>query len=424
MKKFLSIVLPILILMGCFVACGKIENNVEAIKLVKSPEMVVYSAKNIFGSTRASDPNSNMWGWTPADITDDERANVVEWFETHQYPVSENIDWTDFFVQQVHKGSYSYTANNGGTVVGSDHMDYLVAGDNDHVYNFNNGNGSIMKMINSTTEKFGYHCSEDSQMHYTYVIIKINGEYYVGFDFEGNGQNPNQQIKRDGYYSDWIVKIVNADPSFNPDNENTDTPNKEPDYSINDTDEVEINLAIDDEHINGDYVSSHLSIHVRAVTDIEVIIPIPMEYYIQKDDVAIVKKHTENDAIYREEFSTRYEINGEFVTLTVEYNTDFIRIVTDGITENIINYLRDEYNDGITFEIWNYYNIDRSSLKEYLDKSTVRFLDNIPGLYVNAFVNDKDCFVDIFEEQNNLYKDPVRGRHYNNSDDNLLYRKK
>ena len=45
-------------------------------------------------------------------------------------------------------------------------------------------------------------------MHYTFRMEQIDGNYYVGLDFEGTGQNPNQQIARDYIYNDWIVKIV------------------------------------------------------------------------------------------------------------------------------------------------------------------------------------------------------------------------
>lgn len=42
------------------------------------------------------------------------------------------------------------------------------------------------------------------------ILYNILGAYYVGFDFEATGQNPNQQVAADGYYSDWIVKISPA----------------------------------------------------------------------------------------------------------------------------------------------------------------------------------------------------------------------
>lgn len=65
-------------------------------------------------------------------------------------------------------------------------------------------------MQNSGTSSFGYRASLDGKMHYNYTIQYIEGAYYVGFDFEATGQNPNQQVAADGYYSDWIVKISPA----------------------------------------------------------------------------------------------------------------------------------------------------------------------------------------------------------------------
>ena len=89
-------------------------------------------------------------------------------------------------------------------------MDFLVAASDDHINNFNATEGAIMLMQNSGTSSFGYRASLDGKMHYNYTIQYIEGAYYVGFDFEATGQNPNQQVAADGYYSDWIVKISPA----------------------------------------------------------------------------------------------------------------------------------------------------------------------------------------------------------------------
>ena len=92
-------------------------------------------------------------------------------------------------------------------------MNQLVVGENnEHVNNFNNGHGYIMLMQNSSTSTFGYHNTEDSKFHYEHLIVYVPeyDAYYVGFDFFANGQNPNQQIARDGKYTDWIIKVVPA----------------------------------------------------------------------------------------------------------------------------------------------------------------------------------------------------------------------
>lgn len=194
-------------------------------------------------TTRSADPRGNMWaseGYNvPADITESEREAVLAVFSKKGKASYEAlVDWDCFFVQQVYKGDSIYIAGNNAKVTGSDHMDWLVAYDpigvqetqyvwnaeknandvfivtnhDDHVNDFNNSysndyNGCML-MINSSTKRFGFRSSEDSKMHYTFRMEEINGNYYVGLDFEATGDNPNQQISRDYVYDDWIVKIV------------------------------------------------------------------------------------------------------------------------------------------------------------------------------------------------------------------------
>lgn len=151
-------------------------------------------------STRAANTNSNQWKdyvIVPEGITADEQAAVEERFK-NRLSASVSVDWTDFFVQHVSRAA------------GRGNMDKLVAANDDHINNFNAQSGSIMLMQNSSTSQFGYQNSLDSKMHYNYSIQEINGSYYVGFDFEANGQNPNQQEAADGIYNDWIVKICPA----------------------------------------------------------------------------------------------------------------------------------------------------------------------------------------------------------------------
>ena len=188
-------------------------------------------------TTRSAYTNSNMWesdGYTiPQNITQDEINRVLEVFNIKgKETYTALVDWDCFFVQQVWKGTASYTAGNGGTVVGGNQMDWLCAYDpvgkeetiypdwnnwqatvitshDDHVNNFNNANGSIMLMVNSSTNRFGYKSSTDNgHVFYYFRMEKINGAYYVGFDFSAEGQNPNEQVQRDLIYNDWIVKIV------------------------------------------------------------------------------------------------------------------------------------------------------------------------------------------------------------------------
>ena len=193
---------------------------------------------------RSAYPNGNMWeseGYTiPAAITADEIAKVRAVFDLKGEEKYESlVDWDCFFVQQVYKGVAHYTAGNGGDVLGSAHMDWLCAYDpvgvqetqyvwnaekndndvfivtnhDDHINNFNHGDckdyNGIMLMVNSSTQRFGFKASEDNgHVFYNFRMEEIDGNYYVGFDFEAAGQNPNEQVARDYIYNDWIVKIV------------------------------------------------------------------------------------------------------------------------------------------------------------------------------------------------------------------------
>lgn len=213
--------------------------------------------------TRASDHNKNQWAKTyivPADVTKEEEAAVLEAFTGVQKSNVENVNWTDFFVQQVHKGTNTYKAiitdkinhnvqeQNEG--VCSNQMDYLMCGtanmsdeelksDANHIANFNNGNCTdganvsydmqpdgintlttnynygIMLQLNSSTGTFAYHCSTSNKVVRRYIILQVNGAYYVGFNFKTIKDEPNQTyeyVRTDEYddYTDWIVKISPA----------------------------------------------------------------------------------------------------------------------------------------------------------------------------------------------------------------------
>lgn len=193
---------------------------------------------------RAAYPNGNDWvkeGYeVPSAISETELAKVLTVFnQKGAQSYTSLVDWDCFFVQQVYKGVAHYTAGNGGDVLGSAHMDWLCAYDpvgyevtqytwnpatnnndvtttvnhDDHINNFNNGDckdyNGIMLMVNSSTQRFGFKASEDNgHVFYNFRMEEINGNYYVGFDFEAAGQNPNEQVARDYIYNDWIVKIV------------------------------------------------------------------------------------------------------------------------------------------------------------------------------------------------------------------------
>ncbi|MCH5319466.1 MAG: hypothetical protein J1E38_07145 [Paramuribaculum sp.] len=319
---------------------------------------------------------------------------------------------------------------------------------------------------------------------YEYIVVQVDGSYYICFDFacghkendvDGNPGRGNTQ--NDWDYNDWILKITPAGPHEDvwtgepqeqeetcprcphhkhdgekcPDCDegtvcNPEDPKDEPQVPgvTEIPDHVEVNLEVEEHQ---DYLASHLSIHVRAVTDVEVFIPVKDLYYVAADDMAIVEQHLDGYMIHGGPEVTSWLINGQVVTLTVEFEENGIRVTTDGINDKVIDYLKEEIGDGLTFEVWNYYNADvfgstmkeaQQGLRNYLEEniSTVKFLDNEPSLYVNAFYYDDidgvktedknpwDCVVEIVEEQAGDYNAPEEGWWFNAAPYNQLQKKK
>lgn len=200
----------------------------------ENQEKATFDSEGKFtGFTRGVNANGNEWGLyvnVPEPLTDDQKKVVEDWFKANKNPKGVAVNWSDFFVQQVYKGEW------GGN------MNYLYCGsETDHTYNFNSGDAGnyenvcyglkenardnndriygsdkIEFMVNSSTEYFGFHNSFDSEFYKdNYVIISgdridpsVAGMYFVGFDFEANGQADNQKVARDYFFDNWIVKIT------------------------------------------------------------------------------------------------------------------------------------------------------------------------------------------------------------------------
>lgn len=195
--------------------------------------IIDYSA----GQTRACLTNSNQWNKefgldVPVPLTADQKNTVTKWFEEHQNPSSITINWADYFVQQVSSSQYG---NN---------MNHMCDGDT-HIERFNSGKGSstnvemadgtvwydeIIYMHDQPYNDFSYYESFGSTLmknHYVLVLGStidpqnehgLAGMFFLGFDYEAQGQNDNQKIARDYFFNDWIVKLTPANSQFNGDN--------------------------------------------------------------------------------------------------------------------------------------------------------------------------------------------------------------
>jgi len=217
--------------------------------------MTVYSAT----TTRSANVNRNEWGTgsgiggnviVPKNVNEvnaNERTLVYNYFnKKRENAVNQNnVNWSDYFITEVWKGTSVDKDGNGDDVLGSDHMNHLqvrygegsidangnLVGAWEHANDFNTGNHSSQYntivghtfMQNSGTLDFAYHNTTDSKYHNEYIIIPgaeidptLADYYYIGFDFyathpTGQEANKNMDVARDWYFTDWIVRISPAE---------------------------------------------------------------------------------------------------------------------------------------------------------------------------------------------------------------------
>lgn len=247
MKKYLMTGVAAIAFAATFTSCSKTdlydESKVEEQKVQSTRDKYETNFVKRFGnigkgqkwgfdntpipqsaSTRSHFKNKNQYRDflnVPNAPTENEINVVTQWFSTHESPATVNVNWSDFFVWQI-----SSTAN------GKSHMDQLWCGASkesmEHVNDFNAGNNTNMEhvgpatyMWNSGTAEFAYQESLTNGTHTVYdhfvcipgsVIAPndpdVKDYYYVGFDYEATGTDPNQQVARDNLFNDWIVRIT------------------------------------------------------------------------------------------------------------------------------------------------------------------------------------------------------------------------
>jgi len=253
MKKYLMTAIAAVAMGAAFTSCSHNDDEYQPAPEKTDAEKLESAFEQTFGKidptndwgfgnaalsrgTRGVDANGNEWGLyveVPQPLTTAQINKVTKWFTNNKNPKGVAVNWSDFFVQQVHKGEWG------------SNMNYLYCGsETDHTNNFNAGDGGVYGnvcyglqpgatdqnqriygsdkiefMVNSSTEYFGFHNSFDSNFYKdNYVIIpgevidpndaSLAGMYFVGFDFEANGQSDNQKVARDYYFNNWIVKIT------------------------------------------------------------------------------------------------------------------------------------------------------------------------------------------------------------------------
>lgn len=253
MKKYLMTVMAAVALGGMFTGCSKDADlsggqNSAEFNIVQNYENAfitrfgqphpnqTWGFGESVAKTRTAYTNGNMWadqGYrVPPQLTT-EQKNIVRQYFQQETPIGyKDPEWTNYFIQHVYKGGTNtegsksaeeYTSANNGVVVGSNHMDHLVAvfpdGTKDHINNYNfavcstygnvkdsegvtyrdSQNGyhpdEIQLMLNSTTNKFGYFNSDGSLGHTEYTGL-------VGWDTIrdwANGKGLNGDCLADGW---------------------------------------------------------------------------------------------------------------------------------------------------------------------------------------------------------------------------------
>lgn len=341
-----------------------------------NPDVLFFKSSNCPDLYKADFPEQKLYkeecDYVYACIKED--AALIAAGEAPKYEVDKN-SFTDkaFYIVNAYS-SKDHDAKGDHSNVAGDMHDLGINGQ--YVKEFNT-NVCVAADLIITTEglqdvtyddSFGVKHEEYTESNWKLYNIPDYG-YYIGMDYGTNkfGFEP------DGDYSDWVIKLIPASPKADPIDETNG--------------EVEINLSVNDEHSTGDYIATKLSVHIRALTDAEIFIPVDKAYYCVADDMDISLSHKAEDVIYNTEPQRiETEIAGTTVTFTVNYEDEGIRISTDGVNKAVIDYCAEKYADGITFEVWNYFkDITRDNLKPMLDLATVTFLDENPVLYVNAF---------------------------------------
>lgn len=333
----------------------------------------------------------------PGEITEDEKAYVLQYLSEHPDEGSQEFNHYNYFIQYLgsNHDPYSTTDMNGAmhTMIGGNQIDYIrfvdQNGEAKHVNDYNANWGPRALVLNLKITDAIYHDSwgDKNQEHnyYRFYTIEYNGKtnMYLCYDYSTE-KNDGCYVAPDGVYNDYVVKITPAcgeDPTPGVEPEDPVTP-EEPVVVVKEG-EVEVNLAVQD---HKDENSSKLSVHVRDTVNFKVFIPVSDQYYCNEDDMYIVEKHYENMTYNVNNATVEREIAGQKVVLNITYAAEGIYIESEGINAKVLEYCREVYGDGITFEVWNYYNsaISRDELITLLNQATIEFTDNEPQNYICA----------------------------------------
>ena len=349
-------------------------------------------------------------------VTDAERDAVFAYLENHPNEGSTEFNHYNYFIQFVggSKKNYTTTEDQNGypqTVWGATNQMNQIKfknqnGEYIHINDYNANYGPRALVLNLKITGASYEDSwgdknKTKEDKYLFYEIEYNGQknLYLCFDY-ATEKNSGETFAGDGVYDDYVIKIIpgcdeeevtDPDPvdpvdPVDPDPVNPDDPTEPDEPAVVVTNgHVEVNLSV-----KANTPDSKLSVHVRDTCDFKVFIPVPAQYYCSADDMYIVEKHYENMSYNSLATTMEREIVGNKVTLNVTYAAEGIYIESNGINAEVLEYLRNVYGDGLTFEVNNYFNtlITRNVLIAYLNQSTIEFKNGQPKEYINTIVEE------------------------------------
>ena len=152
---------------------------------------------------------------------------------------------------------------------------------------------------------------------------------------------------------------------------------------------------------NGQYNASKLSLHIRMANDVTVFLPVAASALFDDPTSAVnVFKETQTRTGGWGENSAYFEIDGNKVTATVAYAAEGITVTVTGVNDAVAKYLYEGYKDGLTVEVWNYYNESASleSLRDGFNAGATISFTEVPNRYVNAFAKIPDYIEDLYTD--------------------------
>lgn len=324
--------------------------------------------------------------------SEEETEFVMNYLKEHPNEGTKEFNHYNFFIQFVGNNSewLKSTTGKASTVPAKRISNIMFVDQNGTeriLPNYSTDGGYRMLIVNTkiaNAKFYGNNAASTDYIgdSYSFYTIEYNGQKntYLCFDFQCALDKNGSTWTPDGTYNDYVIKVIPACPDEPTTPEEPETP------SVTGKGEVEVNLAAQD-HKDG--TDAKLSIHVRDTCNFETFIPVELKYSCPVDDMFIVEKHYA-DMSYNENTNTTVtrEINGQTVSLNIKYTAAGIYVTSEGINNKVIQYCRNVFGDGLTFEVYTYFNtaLTRETLISLLNQSTIAFTDNQPGSYKNTIV--------------------------------------